>query len=55
MRRSPLEEGERYPNSLPDGIPANVYTQEAAQHAVAMAEEAVSYVKWLLNQISKSN
>jgi mRNA interferase MazF len=26
MRRGSLEEGERFPNSLPDGIPANVYT-----------------------------
>jgi HEPN domain-containing protein len=45
----------RYPNSLPDGIPANVYTQDAAQHAVAMAEEAVSYVKRLVSQPPKSN
>jgi HEPN domain-containing protein len=41
----------RYPNSLPDGIPANVYTQEAAQGAVALAEEAVAWVKQLLADI----
>jgi HEPN domain-containing protein len=36
---------------LPDGIPANVYTQEAAQGAVALAEEAVAWVKQLLADI----
>lgn len=40
----------RYPNSLPDGIPAEVYTQEAAQGAVTLAEEAVELVKQLLDQ-----
>jgi HEPN domain-containing protein len=40
----------RYPNGLPDGIPANVFTQEAAQSAVAQAEEVVAYVKELLGQ-----
>ncbi|MFH1908762.1 MAG: hypothetical protein ABIL11_15510 [Chloroflexota bacterium] len=33
---------------LPGGIPANVYTQEAAQSAVALAEEAVNWVRGLL-------
>ena len=42
----------RYPNGLPDGIPANVFTQPAAEGAVAMAREAVEYVDLLL---SKSN
>ena len=38
----------RYPNSLPDGIPANVYTAEAAKGAVALAEEAVGWIRQLL-------
>jgi HEPN domain-containing protein len=38
----------RYPNGLPDGIPADVYTQEAALGAVALAEEAVEFVRSLL-------
>lgn len=29
----------RYPNSLPDSIPAKVYTMEAAREAVKLAEE----------------
>jgi predicted nucleotidyltransferase len=40
----------RYPNGLPDGIPADVYTEDAAKDAVAMAEEAVGWVKQLLDQ-----
>ncbi|MGQ9459594.1 MAG: HEPN domain-containing protein [Anaerolineae bacterium] len=35
----------RYPNGLPDGIPADVYTQKAAQDAVALAEEVVETVR----------
>lgn len=35
----------RYPNALPDGIPADVFTAEAARSAVAMASEAVEYVR----------
>jgi len=38
----------RYPNSLPDSIPARVFTQQAAGDAVRLAEEAVQYVKGLL-------
>ena len=38
----------RYPNGLPDGIPAEVFTEEAAKSAVALAEEAVNYVKGLI-------
>jgi HEPN domain-containing protein len=41
----------RYPNGLPDGIPADVYNREAAQAAVALAEEAVDYVT---HQIARS-
>ncbi|MGB9629043.1 MAG: HEPN domain-containing protein [Thermodesulfobacteriota bacterium] len=35
----------RYPNSLPDSIPAKVYTRDAALEAVKMAEEIVEFVK----------
>jgi HEPN domain-containing protein len=38
----------RYPNGLPDGIPAEVYTQAAAVDAVSLAEEAVDFVTALL-------
>jgi HEPN domain-containing protein len=38
----------RYPNGLPDGIPAEVYTQQAAQSAVGLAAEAVDLVASLL-------
>jgi HEPN domain-containing protein len=34
----------RYPNSVPDSIPARVYTQSAAREAVKMAEEIVAFV-----------
>jgi HEPN domain-containing protein len=39
----------RYPNGLPDGIPAEVYTQEAAAGAVELAAEAVAWVQNLLD------
>jgi HEPN domain-containing protein len=39
----------RYPNGLPDGIPAEVYTKDAALTAVALATDAVDYVQMLLN------
>jgi HEPN domain-containing protein len=35
----------RYPNGLPDSIPAKVYTKYAALQAVEMAEEIVEFVK----------
>lgn len=35
----------RYPNSLPDSIPARVYGEEAARNAVSLAEEIVAFVK----------
>jgi HEPN domain-containing protein len=40
----------RYPNGLPDGIPAEVYNQEAALGAVALAEEAVEYIRSCLGR-----
>jgi len=44
----------RYPNALPDGIPANVYTQDAASGAVALAEEAVDWVRQLLERSARA-
>jgi len=38
----------RYPNGLPDGIPAEVFTADAAAAAAALAEEAVTWVAQLL-------
>lgn len=38
----------RYPNSLPDSIPARVLTQGAAREAVRLAEEAVGFIRELL-------
>jgi len=35
----------RYPNSLPDSIPARVYTKNAADEAARLAEEIVKSVK----------
>jgi HEPN domain-containing protein len=41
----------RYPNGLPDDIPARVYRQSTATNAVVMAEEAVDYVSSLLETV----
>jgi HEPN domain-containing protein len=38
----------RYPNGLPDGIPADVYTEQAAESAVALAGQVVEVVSSLL-------
>ncbi len=35
----------RYPNSVPDSIPAKIYTRNTALDAVKLAEEIVEYVK----------
>jgi HEPN domain-containing protein len=40
----------RYPNSLPDSIPARVYTQEAAAEAVRLSEEMVDFVRQWFSQ-----
>lgn len=40
----------RYPNSLPGSIPARVYTQQAAQDAVALAGEVVHAIRGRLSQ-----
>jgi len=53
MRKSPLDSyyiPTRYPNSLPEGIPAEVYTRDAALGAVSLAEEATEYVRLLIEQ-----
>ncbi len=41
----------RYPNSIPDSIPARVYTQDAALQAVGLAAEVVAFVEELMGQI----
>ncbi len=40
----------RYPNSLPGSIPARIYNHEAAQNALKLAEEVVSFVKEQLSE-----
>ena len=35
----------RYPNGLPDSIPAKVYTEEAAKSAATLAEEIVASIR----------
>ena len=40
----------RYPNGLPNGIPAHTYTARAAREAVALAEEVVRFVADRLSQ-----
>jgi HEPN domain-containing protein len=38
----------RYPNSIPDSIPARVYTEGAAKEAAQLAKEVVDFVKGLI-------
>ncbi len=45
----------RYPNGLPDGIPANVFTEEAAAGAVALAEEAVTEISKMLKTLREGS
>jgi HEPN domain-containing protein len=42
----------RYPNSLPDSIPAKVFNAEAAGRAVELAGEAVEFVR---QHLTKAN
>ena len=35
----------RYPNGLPDDIPARVYTRKPAEESVKLAEKAIEFVK----------
>lgn len=44
----------RYPNSLPDSIPARVYTRDAAQEAVRLADEIVGFARDVISKIEKS-
>jgi HEPN domain-containing protein len=41
----------RYPNGLPDGIPANVYTSRAAGEACVLAEEVVDFVRQKISSL----
>lgn len=43
----------RYPNGLPDGIPADAYNSEAARGALSLASEIVAYVEGLLSSPGK--
>lgn len=38
----------RYPNSVPDSIPARVFTRDAAMTALGLAREVVNFVRGLL-------
>lgn len=38
-----------YPNGLPDGIATEVYTKEAAKSVMALANDAMTYVKGLID------
>ena len=40
----------RYPNSLPDSIPARVYTAQAATDAVNIAGEIVAFVRGRISE-----
>ncbi len=44
----------RYPNSVPDSIPARVYTQDAAKEAVKMAEEIVLFVSEHISALERN-
>ena len=45
----------RYPNGLPDDIPARVYNREAAASAVALVEDVLSQVEaWFAHTASPS-
>jgi len=41
----------RYPNGLPDGIPANVYTSRAAVEACSIAEDVVNIVRQKISSL----
>lgn len=44
----------RYPNGVPDSIPARVYTKYAAIQAVEMAEEIVEFVRRKMGEFDRS-
>ena len=35
----------RYPNAIPDGIPARIYPENIAKEAISLAEEVVQFVE----------
>lgn len=41
----------RYPNGLPDSIPARVYTSRAAVEACGIAEDVVNFVKQKISSL----
>lgn len=43
----------RYPNSIPDSIPAKIYNEKAAKEAVELAEEIVRFVKEKIENMEK--
>lgn len=43
----------RYPNSLPESIPARVYTQKAAKEAVLLAEEIGQFARLKIEEIER--
>jgi len=43
----------RYPNSLPESIPARVYTQKAAQEAVLLAEEISQFARLKIEEMER--
>ena len=45
----------RYPNGLPDSIPAKVYTEEAAKTAATLAEEIVSAIRAELTRMEQGD
>ena len=42
----------RYPNSIPDSIPARVYTRNAAKEAVRLADAIVTFVRSRLTEMA---
>ena len=41
----------RYPNGLPDSIPAKVFTEEVAKTAAALADEIVASIRSELTRL----
>lgn len=44
----------RYPNSIPDSIPARIYTRDAAGEAVRLADGIVTFVRVRLADLPES-
>ncbi|MQA91457.1 MAG: HEPN domain-containing protein [Gemmatimonas sp.] len=43
----------RYPNGLPDSIPALVYTEDSARNAVELARDAVQFASGLIDELEQ--